>query len=260
MTRSMTRRWANMEKRIRLTRRWRRNCIASGCCGRGGRRRNKNFSRARSCLSTRAPLRWRESGTNFPKRAKRNAGKSFSSGLRSEKEWRKESDGNDNRQHNRRESGIQIRDFAKESFCGGRRGRVAGGGHGAAPSLNARGVSHGRRSRWRTGGEAQTGLRLFASQPRKNRREHHVSLLDAVHRPARLPLFTNEQLGLCVERGKARRVATARTRGIHPRHHGGIDATGESHVPDWIFIARHGCVGNAADVRVSPAGIDSRPV
>ena len=43
---------------------------------------------------------------------------------------------------------------------------------------------------------------------------HDVSGLDALHRPARLFLFDDEQLGLRARRRKTRRSASARTRRI----------------------------------------------
>ena len=52
---------------------------------------------------------------------------------------------------------------------------------------------------------------------------------DALHRPARLFLLADQQLGLCATRGKARRTAGAGARRIHPRHHGRTDAAAQNH-------------------------------
>src|SRR6266568_9067777 len=84
------------------------------------------------------------------------------------------------------------------------RGRVDGSVDGAAASLDPWGVSHERRARGRDRAQAQTRFRIPASKSRKNRREHELPRLDALHRSARLFLFDDKQLGLraqCREAG-----------------------------------------------------------
>src|SRR4030095_12531210 len=76
------------------------------------------------------------------------------------------------------------------------RRRIARSFDGAAAPIDAWCVSHERRSRRRDRAQAEAGLRISPSESRKDRREHQLSRLDAVHRPARLLLLDDQQLGL----------------------------------------------------------------
>src|SRR5450432_375708 len=75
------------------------------------------------------------------------------------------------------------------------RRRVARGLDGAAASVDPWRLSNERRARRRGRAQAQARLRLPASQSRKDRREHQLPRLDALHRSARLHLLHEQQLG-----------------------------------------------------------------
>ena len=70
-----------------------------------------------------------------------------------------------------------------------------------------------------------------------------LSRLDAVHRPARLFLLDDEQLGLCAQRGKTRRHRSSRTRRISSRHSRRTDAAAKSRVAARISAQDMGAWG-----------------
>ncbi len=85
----------------------------------------------------------------------------------------------------------------------------------------------------------------------------HLSGGDAVHRPARLLLFADEQLGLRPGGRASGWPACARAGGVHPGDHGRTDAGVESRLSDRVSPAGVGGDGHADHVRVSRAREDS---
>src|SRR5437870_4513472 len=138
------------------------------------------------------------------------------------------------------------------------RWRIARSVDGAAASIDARCFSDERRARRRDRAQAQAGLWLLAPQSRKNRREHELSWLDAVHRSARLLLLDDEQLGIRAQCRETGRHRSPRARRISPRDPGRTDATSESRFTARISAQRHGSVGHAAHVRISRTRKNSR--
>src|SRR5581483_5042045 len=92
----------------------------------------------------------------------------------------------------------------------------------------------------------------------EDRREHDLSGVDALHRPARLFLFAHEQLGLRPERREANRTPAARARRIHSRHHCRTHALGESHLSHWLPAPGHGRARYAAHVCLPRTRVDPR--
>ena len=128
------------------------------------------------------------------------------------------------------------------------RWRAARGLDGAAASFHPRRLSHERRARRRDRAQAQAGFRLSPSQPREDRREHELPRVDALHRPARLLLLDDQQLGLRAQRRETRRHRSSRARRIPARHPGRAHPAGESHLIVRLPPQRHGRVGHAAHV------------
>ena len=148
---------------------------------------------------------------------------------------------------------------AAGDYAGGRR-RTAGNLHGAAPSVDARRIPHGRGAGRRAGGEAEAGIRLSAPQSRAAGGGPVVPGVDAVHGPAGLYLLADQQLGLRAGGGEAGGTGGAGARRVPSRDPGGADAGAEPCIVDRLPDPGDGRERHAADVRVQGAGKDSGPV
>ena len=111
-----------------------------------------------------------------------------------------------------------------------------------------------------TGRQVEAGLRLPASQPRKDRRKRDLPRFDALHRPTGLHLLHHQQLGICSGGGKACGHPGAGTSRVPSRHHRRADPAAEPRQSPRIPAAGHGIQRDPADVRVPRAREDPRPV
>ena len=134
-------------------------------------------------------------------------------------------------------------------------------GHGAASSLDARRLPHGRGAGRRARGATEAGLRLSAPQSRKDCAKGQTYLASMPYTD-RLDyiLLAHQQLGLRAGGGEAGRAGGSGARGVSARDPRRAHASTESCIDDRLSAAGDGRERHSADVCLSRARKDSRSV